>query len=143
MTTNNENSPELKPIPWRRPRICARANGVFSHTMHLIFAAATWWANVPKASITRLPGNAYQPPALGDAFKKGALAEAKVVLKFKDRRDVPYLYLNRGTIVRAEEKVESKTRRHRNEVAQRPANYRNVRHTLDAASMAQAAASLV
>lgn len=133
MTTNNENAPEIQPMPWRRPRRI----GTFNRAAQLIFAAANWWQNVPKPSILKQPGNAFTPrPLTEDEFKPGPLADAKVIQKFKDRRDVHYVRLNRGTIVRAEAKVESADRRHKNEVANRPTFLRNVRHTIDAARMA-------
>lgn len=130
---NNENTPEVSPVHWRRPR---RLISHFNRAAQFIFASAVWWQNVPKASVLKKPGNAFMPrPLTEEEFKPGPLAEAKVIQKFKDRGGMPYVRLNRGTIVRTGDKVESKTRRHRNEVASRPANLKTVRHSINPDSL--------
>lgn len=119
--------PEVPRKPWYRNR----QKGVLSLGRQILFASATWWMNVPLKSITSLPGNAFQPRPLGDNFKPGPLGCAKVIAKFKDNRAVGYAHLSTGTIVRMESKVESKDRRHRNEVANRAPYLRNVRYSLN------------
>lgn len=79
----------------RRPRTFGR----FSSLTQTVFASATFWANLPRKSILNLPGNRWQPKALGDKFKKGPLVAATVVQKFFDRAGKGFARLSTGTIV--------------------------------------------
>lgn len=81
--------------PWYRPRPGGRFNSASSQ----IFASPTFWQNLPRKSILNAPGSRFVPRAMGDTFKKGPLAAAKIVQKFFDRAGRGFARLSTGTIV--------------------------------------------